>query len=1189
MMSDLLLNNRYQLESELGRGGMGTVFRAYDSLLDRKVAIKVIDSTSENCLDADHCARLMREAKSAAQLNHPNIVSMYDAGESDGVFYIVMELVEGKSLHDYEFISIEQALNIARQICLALEHAHQHQIVHRDLKPENILITSEAVAKLTDFGLARSVASRLTAEGLIVGTVFYMAPELALGQDYDQRVDLYSLGVVIYELTTGRLPFIAEDPLAVISQHLHAPLVPPRTFRPDIAPALEEIILKLLAKDPGKRYHTAREVGDDLANVEPSMRTPPVSSLSQEIPDTLALLEQLARGRLVGRHKEIRQLHDLWNHTHQGHTHLALISGEPGVGKTRLAHEMMVYARLSGAVILQGGCYEYEATTPYVPLVEALRTWVQNQSADGLREKLGSMATELAKLAPEIEVKLGAMTPNPPLPPDEERLRMFDNVARFLQRLAREQGLLFFIDDLHWADQATLTLLHYLLRHMREDRLFVLAAYREVELDRSHPLANALVAWNRERLALRISLGRLSFEDTADMLKALFEINQVSDEFVQAVYRETEGNPFFIEEVIKALIEQGQIYRVDGSWERIEITELTIPQSVKEAIGRRLNRLGDDHLSVLYTAAVLGKSFVFSELNAVSDQAEDQILNALDEASAAQLVMAESGENFVFTHDNIREVLYEELNPIRRRRIHQRAGEKLEELYVHNLDAHLQDLAHHFIESADLAKGLKYSIQAAEKAERVYAHAEALLYYDRAAECAQTLDSSTDLAKIYEAIGNIYYLRGPFHKAVEAFQAALELTDDSAKRAELKTRIGVTYTYIGNEQAIEYLHTALKELDPQTQKLELARATAMIGRFHHYHGGSAEAIDYLEQARQIAEPIDDPGTLTEIYGYLAGAYQQAQPPQIEPSNQWARMSIALGERKNYPHAAALGYEFLAENAFIEGKWRQSLEYAARDQQIAEKIGSQGRLAWAETTRIYAYHGLGDLNKAIEAANNAQALAEKIGDTRLTVNIRAKRASVEVDLDDDEAADANIAYALERAEEYGQLQQYLWCYLSLGYIHIQRQEWESLLKLADRWNTLNIGKSYGWYLLAYLNLQDHQRLKEILLEIPDQLIDKLPLLAQAEAIDLVARIHAAQDDTQQAFALLEKAIEISQEAESRLLLARVHYHRSLLYKQRGNNEKACLDIQRAIELFKLCNAKRDLTKAYQILSEFECSI
>jgi serine/threonine-protein kinase len=245
-MIGALLNQRYRLDAERGRGGMGIVYRGHDTLLDRDVAVKVLSAAT---LSGDSRARLLHEARSAARLNHPNIVSVYDAGEAEGlggegaIPFVVLEMVEGTSLYQHRPASLEETLRIAGQICSALEHAHAHGLVHRDLKPENVLLAPDGVAKLSDFGLARTMASRLSSDGRIAGTVFYLAPELALGKEFDGRADLYSLGVMLYELVTGELPFVADDPIAVISQHLHAPVIPPRAKKPDVPTGLDALIV----------------------------------------------------------------------------------------------------------------------------------------------------------------------------------------------------------------------------------------------------------------------------------------------------------------------------------------------------------------------------------------------------------------------------------------------------------------------------------------------------------------------------------------------------------------------------------------------------------------------------------------------------------------------------------------------------------------------------------------------------------------------------------------------------------------------------------------------------------------------------------------------------------------------------------------------------------------------------------
>jgi tetratricopeptide (TPR) repeat protein len=1185
---DTLINNRYQMDTLLGRGGMGAIYRAHDTFLERDVAVKVLDETG---LGTEGRARLLNEARAAAQLNHPNIVSVYDAGEQDGAPYIVMELVDGKSLYELRPQKVAEILAIAKQICAALEHAHCAGIVHRDLKPENVLIQPNGVAKLTDFGLARSLSARLTNEGMITGTVFYIAPELALGQPFDGRADLYALGVMLYELIAGRPPFTADDPLAVISQHIHAPVVPPSAYRPDLSPAIETVILKLLAKAPEDRYPTAQATLQALSDAE--LGVFPAEQLGPRALSDV-LLEKLARGRMVGRRDELETLHHLWKTTLTGQAHMALISGEPGIGKTRLANETLVYARLNGAVVMRGGCYEYEAATPYLPFVEAFREWVHEKSPEELKERLGASAVELAKLAPEIESRLGTLSQNPSLSPNEERLRLFDHVARFFHNLSENSGLLLFIDDIHWADQGTLSLLHYLLRHLRNERLMVLACYREVELDRQHPFAASLMEWNRDHLAVRISLNRLTVEQVGQLLSSLFEQEAVSEDFRQAIYQDTEGNPFFIEEVIKSLIEQGQIYRVEGHWERKEISELAIPQSVKEAIGRRLDRQSEICLDMLHSAAALGKRFSFSELVATSSIGEDELLDALDEASHAQLIRLEGGEVYLFTHDKIREVLYEELNPIRKRRLHLRIGEGLEKLYGLNAcepgctDARLchcdvQALAHHFIEAGELEKGLRYAVQAAEKAEQVFALPEAVEYYQRAIECAEALDRQDELLRLYEALGWVHYNHGAFQLSIEAFDHMLQLADTPQQGARAKSNLALIYAQTGDERGRELLEAAIQSLDPQIDQLELARVNSRLGRFHHLHADWSKAIEYLERARQLAEPLDDVGVLTEIYAYLSGAYQQWG--KWEQSIHWAHRTVALGKRTGSLLAEALGYEFLAEDLMNISRWQEALDYAERDRQIGEKIGSLPRIAWAYSAFAHVYNGIGELEKALEAVEACLKIVEQTGEERLAALVRAVRANTYVDMGDFEAAWKDVTYVQERASATGHEQVWGWSFGCRMYLLASEGRWEEVLKVSQECFE-RLGYRYPYTeALAYISL-DHRQDLERLIQASALDGDAGMRESQPWVYLIQARVQMYLGNRSAAEGYFEQAIAEFERRSGKIGVAMSHYWRALFRQADGQARLAQEDSRRAAEIFQVCGAKRYALGAQALTTTLE---
>ena len=994
-----VLRDRYRLDSEIGRGGMGIVYRATDLELMREVAVKVLPETTSS---SDARQRLIREARAAASLNHPHIISVHDVGEADGMPFFVMELVHGPSLAQSRPNDFARIVEIGSQICTALDHAHTNSIVHRDLKPENVLLSttgSSGMVKLADLGLALpAYAARISRVGLIVGTAAYMAPEQALGQDVDGRTDLYALGVLLYELTTGRVPFRGDDPLAVVSQHVHASVVPPRMLRPDIPRSLEAVILRLLAKDPNQRFGTAMETMTALraALLEPE------NGASTEAADAVAILDALSRGRLVGRSVELAEVRELWRRAREGRGHAVLLSGEPGAGKTRLAREVTVQAALDGAVVLSGGCYEYEATTPYLPFVEAFRRWVREQKDDeAMCAVLGESMRQIAKLAPEIEHRLGPCEQCPELPPHEERLLFFDAVADVFARLAKKNGLLFYADDLHWADRGTLWLLGHLLRQLRDERVLIVGAYRETELDRAHPLAKSLVDWNRERLVTRIVLRRFDQQETSEQLGALLG-ESVSGDFANAVHRETEGNPFFVEEVLKALIDKGSVRRESGRWKRCDLDELVIPQSVKEAIGSRLDRVSHNCNEVLRAAAVLGKTFTFDDLVATAgNQKEDLLLDALDEAVGAQLISAGRNDSFTFTHDKIREVLYEELNPIRRRRLHRHAAETFEKRSVSSHCA-VEKLAHHYILAGDYEQGLLYAKQAAAEAEKVFAFEDAIGSYGRARDCAHVLELVDEERDQEEAIGKLYVLHGEVIAAGEHFERALKLTSDPLVRARLQCEAANSLVATGDPRGLEYLREALTVLDPQTHPLQTAHALATEGRFHHLAGRHEKATELLLKAAELVRPIAEQSDLPanassvipNVYAWLAGAYQHAG--LFLDGDVWARKAIEFGSSHKIMFAEAMGEEFLGENAFNRGEHEVALKHAGIEREIAAKLHSRERRAWTYLVTALSYWRGGDVERSEHEFREGIALAESIGELRLALLLKGNLATLLAD-------------------------------------------------------------------------------------------------------------------------------------------------------------------------------------------------
>ncbi len=772
----ILLNERYRLDAELGRGGMGVVYRAHDTLLERDVAIKLL---SDSALGTEGRARLLHEARAAASLNHPNIGAVHDAGEADVPWqadpapFIVMELVEGESLYnlkaagDRRLEALDEIVSIARQICAALEHAHAHGIIHRDLKPENVLLAPDGTAKLTDFGLARSVASRMTSEGTIVGTAYYLAPEQALGQQIDNRADLYSLGVLLYELTTGLLPFTADDPLAVISQHLHAPVVPPRAKNPKIPPALDNLILRMMSKEPGDRPASAAEVLGALA--QPGI-------LDRDIipAEELSVLERIERGRMVGRERELAQARTLWKKVVFSEGQMLLISGEPGVGKSRLVQELVTQVQVSGGQALVGVCYA-EGGAPYAPFAQVLRRAFHSGFCDDLGLSDFVLA-DLLTLAPALRRRFPEVAPNPPLDPQSEQQRLFENVVAFCAALSERAPLLLVLEDAHWADSSTLSLLRHLARRTRRQPVLLAATYREVELDGTRPFQEVLLDLNRERLATRLELSRLGREESRDMLAVLFD-EEITPEFLDGIFRETEGNPFFIEEVCKALVESGELYFADGRWHRPSMDQLEIPQSVRAAIQSRIGKLPAEAQEILRLAAILGREFDFETLAEASalpkagEVGEERLIDALESAEGAQLIeeiSAEGGVTFAFTNALIPATLVEGVRTLRRRRLHRRAAAAVATLRPDDLEA----LAHHYGEAGDDAQALTYYTRAGERASAAYANQEAKNHFLAALDL---VESYAGRAHLLSELGEVHVRMGHHEEAIETWQEGIDL------------------------------------------------------------------------------------------------------------------------------------------------------------------------------------------------------------------------------------------------------------------------------------------------------------------------------------------------------------------------------------------------------------------------------
>jgi hypothetical protein len=626
-------DGRYQVQRFLGEGGRKRVYLAHDTKLDRDVAIAVIKTEG---LDEAGLARVRREAQAMGRLgDHPHIVTAFDIGDEGGQPYIVSQYMAGGDLEgllqqaENRRLPLDQALRIAVEVRHALEHAHSRGIIHRDLKPGNIWLTEDRTAKLGDFGLAVALdRSRVTQAGMMLGTVAYMPPEQALGREADTRSDLYSWGCVFYEMVTGRPPFLGDDSVAIISQHINTAPVAPSWHNPEVPRTLEALIMRCLAKDPDVRPESAAALPEALSAV---MTTAPAAA--KQTAEEANPLDRLAGGVFVGREKEMDELRAGLEDALSGRGRLLMLVGEPGIGKTRTSEEFATYAGLRNAQVLWGRCYEGEGAPAYWPWVQVVRSYVHDRDPKELMSEMGPGAADIAQVVSEVRERLPGLPEPPALEPEQARFRLFDSITTFLKNASKGQPIVLVLDDLHWADKPSLLLLQFLARELRGARLMVLATYRDVELRRQHPLSQTLGELSREGLSQRILLRGLTERDVARFIEITSGISP-PQALVDAVYRETEGNPFFVNEIVRLLVADGRLERP----EEVKSWSVTIPQGVREVVGRRLDHLSEECNGVLTVASVIGREFGLDALERVSDVTNDRLLEVLEEAVAARVV-----------------------------------------------------------------------------------------------------------------------------------------------------------------------------------------------------------------------------------------------------------------------------------------------------------------------------------------------------------------------------------------------------------------------------------------------------------------------------------------------------------------------------------------------------------------------
>jgi tetratricopeptide (TPR) repeat protein len=999
-----VLDGKYRILGTLGAGGMGNVYAARRLALGDAVAIKTLLPGLDS---SETRRRFLREAQAAASIRHPNVIQILDFGGT-GMPYLVMELVEGPTLGDelrtHGPLEVERGLRVFGELCAAVEAGHRRGIVHRDLKPGNVMLAQHGgvreTVKVLDFGIAKIEDAPITQDGAVLGTFQYLAPEQLRGEPASAGSDVWALGVVLYEMLTGRLPFAGKTPAATLfaiasGQHPRA-----RDVRADIPEEIDAAIERALADDPSARP-SARDLAAILGNPLPSIDAhsrpsrwssadesgpaAPIDPLRASIApvygatighDATALFDAPLRDHpMVGRDVELRALYDAWTSAVRGEGKVALITGESGIGKTRLATELLNWARTQGGHVRRGVFFDYEGSQPR-PLATFL---------DMLGE--GEIIDDLAAPA--------------------DKWRSFQRIADLFLNLRGNEPLVLLFEDLHWARALDLELIVHLHRSLsREPVLFVATA----RIDASHPeLQKFLTQLGSARTLSLVELSPLAGDTIRGWLAAALGDVRIRPNDVRKLERATGGNPYFLEELLRHLVVLGRIRRDETSWTCASLDDLTLPATLASVVRAQIDSLGERSRDVLETAAVIGDEFFFDTLRAATELDEDTLDEVVDRAVRRGLLTEEgatSGNDYRFVSDTTRRVLYDAMSPRRRRRLHRKVVDALHVRYATSLRTLARILCYHHHAVGDFAEALSFGVQAAEDDLRAHDvdRAEASIRRARDAETALRASSGAldhlALAKLDLLEGTVAVRLGQHDRARTTLRRVLEGSKPAELRLEARLELAQMHLGTGDiEPALEEASAAIG----------LARTTSDFARMQYariVHAGLLSRVGRVDAAvaelRAVIEELDDATSpALRSVAQRALAWESVKSGAFRDGESHARTALELARRARDPFAEHQALAALAA-AFSEGGDSQAAVPFLRDAlAISRTLSFRRREAIDLANLGESQVDLGRFDDALALFSEALAIFIEIGDRACegdcTVNVgRALLASGRVD-------------------------------------------------------------------------------------------------------------------------------------------------------------------------------------------------
>jgi len=981
----------YRVVSLLGRGGMGVVYIAEDSRLGRKIAIKMLPAAFTR--DQDRVRRFEREAKAASALNHPNIVTIHEIGEAEAGRFIVMELVEGRTLRALarEQISLTSLAQLGRQIAQALAAAHAAGIVHRDIKPENIMVRDDGYVKVLDFGLARLTPSSLvppdaeslsnTNSGGLLGTARYMSPEQARGEDVSGSADIFSLGIVFYELATGQHPFPADSQLGALHAVISQTPLSPSHLNPEIWAPFEALILQMLEKEARLRP-TATQVGEAI------------TQLAEEFASKRARRPASpgAERHMVGRDKERVELRAGFESVAAGHGLLLCVSGEPGIGKTTLVEDFLTGLADGDqpCIIARGRCSERLAgTEAYLPLLEALDKLLHSHGGE-------SSARVMKLLAPTWYFQIAPLSADNP---DEARSiaetragsqeRMKRELSAFLQEVSRFRPLVFFLDDLHWADASTVDLLAYLATKFETLRILILAAYRTTDLLLiRHSFSQVKLDLQGRGYCHDIALDFLSRKEIENYLALEFPDHQFPKELTTLIQTKTEGNPLFMVNLVRYLRDQKVIPEQGGEWalaQSVGEIERELPESIRSMIERKLEQLGETDRRLLAAASVQGYEFdsaVVAKALGMDANTVEERLQSLEQTHA--FVKSVDEREFPdgtltlrwrFVHVLYQNVLNASMQTTRRAALSAVMAEGLLAFNEGKFEKVASELANLFEMARDWRRASECFLLAARNAARVFADAESAALVERGLANVGRLPDSPDRSRLELRLQitlgaalmtiNAYASSAVKQVYLRAEELCRRLVDN---RQLFRVQFGLTIicTVRGEHERAGQLAQECAKLAEQMQDEELiAQAHWACGLSLQYPGAYGASLAHLEKAVGMGKS-GEAGSIVSLQKKIAAVFSQGHLALLLlylgwPDQAQAMKRITLTRQEEFAHPLSYA-DNLYHAAFIE-VFHNRLEEVRELSETLLKYAAEQGLKW--------YSAIGLILRGWVAVNEGQ--------------------------------------------------------------------------------------------------------------------------------------------------------------------------------------------------------------------------